>query len=318
MRIGIDLGGTKIECAAFGEGFVELFRRRVSTPRDDYDATLAAIAGLVRACEQETGRHGSVGIGIPGALSPATGLVKNSNSIWLNGRPLSTDLERALTRPLRFANDADCFALSEAADGAAAGADPVFGVIIGTGTGGGVVAHGRLVTGPNAIGGEWGHNPLPWPRADEWPGAPCYCGRTGCIETFLSGPGLLRDYLAGDDPGAPSGMPPDARAVAALAEAGHPRAVAALERYVERMSRALASVINLLDPEVIVLGGGLSNVARLYAAVPRLWGPWVFSDRVDTRLVPARHGDSSGVRGAARLWLEGLADAPDVASGAAG
>lgn len=299
MRIGIDLGGTKIECAAFDDTFIERFRRRVPTPRDDYDATLGAIAGLVRDCEQQTGRGGTVGIGIPGALSPATGLAKNANSTWLNGRPLASDLEAVLQRPLRFANDADCFALSEATDGAAAGATPVFGVIIGTGTGGGIVAHGRLVTGPNAIGGEWGHNPLPWPRPDEWPGAPCYCGRTGCIETFLSGPGLVRDYHTLPGSGA---APIDARAVVARAEEGEPAAVQALDRYVERMSRALASVINLIDPEVMVLGGGLSNVTRLYAEVPRLWGSWVFSDTVETRLAPARHGDSSGVRGAARLW----------------
>ncbi len=299
MRIGIDLGGTKIECVAFDEEFVERYRRRVRTPRDDYDATLGAIAGLVRVCERETGRGGTVGIGIPGALSPATGLAKNANSTWLNGRPLASDLEAILQRPLRFANDADCFALSEAFDGAAAGASPVFGVIIGTGTGGGIVVQGRLVTGPNAIGGEWGHNPLPWPRPEEWPGAPCYCGRTGCIETFLSGPGLVRDYHALPGAGA---APIDARGIVDRAEEGEPAAVHALDRYVERMSRALASVINLIDPAVIVLGGGVSNVSRLYAEVPRLWGSWVFSDTVATRLAPARHGDSSGVRGAARLW----------------
>jgi len=297
MRIGVDLGGTKIECAAFAPDGEELFRHRVPTPRHDYDATLKAIADLVAAAERTTGRTGSVGLGTPGAISPATGLIKNANSTWLNGRPLAQDLERLLARPLRCANDADCFALSEATDGAGVGAETVFGVIIGTGTGGGVVSRGRLLRGPNAIAGEWGHNPLPWPRAGEWPGPDCYCGRTGCIETFLSGPGLARDYRH-----APGGAEVDAVEIARRAEAGDAAAGAAVRRYTERMARALASVINLLDPEVIVLGGGMSNVGRLYEEVPAQWGPWVFSDRVDTRLVRARHGDASGVRGAAWLW----------------
>jgi fructokinase len=225
--------------------------------------------------------------------------VKNANSVWLNGRPLAADLERRLDRPLRFANDANCFALSEARDGAGAGARVVFGVIVGTGTGGGLVVDGRIWTGPNAIAGEWGHNPLPWPRDDEWPGPACYCRQTGCIETFLSGPGLARDHarVAGEHLEAP--------AIVARAAAGDAAAEATLARYEARMARALASLVNVLDPEVIVLGGGLSNLARLYDAVPRLWGASVFSDRVDTRLLPPVHGDTSGARGAAWLWEPG-------------
>jgi len=299
MRIGIDLGGTKIECAALDPEGSIIFRRRVATPRDDYEATLAAISRLVSHCEGETGRTGPVGLGHPGATSPATGLIKNANSTWLNGRPLREDLERLLGRPLRLANDANCFALSEATDGAAAGARVVFGVILGTGTGGGVVVGGRVLTGPNAVAGEWGHNPLPWPRPEELPGSACYCGRRGCIETFLSGPGLARDHAAN---ASPPGAVLDALAVTALARGGDPPAEATIGRYLERMSRALATVINLLDPDVIVLGGGMSNLDRLYEDVPRLWGSWTFSDRVDTRLCPATHGDSGGVRGAAWLW----------------
>jgi fructokinase len=295
MRIGIDLGGTKIEAIALADDGRELGRRRVPTPRQRYAATLAAITTLVEGMEREIGERGTVGIGMPGALSPATGLVKNANSVWLNGKPLAQDLARLLGRPLRFANDANCFALSEARDGAGEGARVVFGVIVGTGTGGGIVVDRRVLVGPNAIAGEWGHNPLPWPRDGEWPGPPCYCGRTGCIETFLSGPGLARDHAAA------TGQGLDAPAVAAGAAAGDPACEATLERYEERMARALASVVNLLDPDVVVLGGGLSALTRLYERVPRLWAPYVFSDRVDTRLVPARHGDSSGGRGAA--WL---------------
>jgi fructokinase len=253
------------------------------------------VAKLVDEIERELDVRGSVGIGMPGAISPASGLVKNANSVWLNERPLAQDLERFLDRPLRFANDANCFALSEATDGAAAGARAVFGVIVGTGTGGGLVVDQRIWTGPNAIAGEWGHNPLPWPRDEEWPGPPCYCGKSGCIETFLSGPGLAHDYSRA------TGREIPAHQLAALA-ASDPQAEAALTRYEERMARALAGVINVVDPEVIVLGGGMSNLERLYAAVPRLWGAYVFSDWVDTRLLPPRHGDSSGVRGAARLW----------------
>ncbi len=238
-----------------------------------------------------------MGIGTPGAISPATGLIKNANSTWLNGKPLARDLQRLIEREARFANDADCFALSEATDGAGAGAAVVFGVILGTGVGGGIVVDGRAVSGPNAICGEWGHNPLPWPAADELPGPDCYCGRAGCIETFVSGPALARDHQAA------SGSELDSREIAEMAEEGDPAAEATLQRYELRLARSLAGVINILDPDVIVLGGGLSNLTRLYERVPRLWDPFVFSDRVDTRLVPPRHGDSSGVRGAA--WLGG-------------
>ena len=273
-----------------------LARRRVPTPRDDYPATVETIARLVEEIEREAGPAAGVGLGIPGALSPATGLVKNANSVWLNGRPFSRDLESRLGRPLRFANDANCFALSEATDGAAAGARVVFGVILGTGTGGGVVVDGRALTGPNAIAGEWGHNPLPWPEDDERPGPACYCGRAGCIETFLSGPGLARDHRAR------TGHERTPEAIAAGAGGGDRACEESLARYEGRMARALASVINVVDPDVIVFGGGMSRLARLYENVPRLWGRFVFSDRVDTRLVPPKYGDASGVRGAAWLW----------------
>lgn len=327
MRIGIDLGGTKIEAIALGPSGEELFRRRIAAPRHDYEATLAAIAGLV----EEAGRHAggaggrpggpqetaggprsggpgpstttahppapaTVGLGTPGAISPATGLIKNANSTWLNGRPLQRDLEARLGRPIRIANDANCFALSEAVDGAAAGARVVFGVIVGTGTGGGIVVDRRPLMGVNAIAGEWGHNPLPWPSAEEWPGPPCYCGRTGCIETFLSGPGMAADHRRH------SGREMEAPEIVRLAASGDADAAATLERYAGRMARALASVINVLDPDVIVLGGGMSNLDFLYERVPQLWRPWVFSDRVDTPLLPPAHGDSGGVRGAAWLW----------------
>lgn len=296
MRIGIDLGGTKIEGIALADDGREIDRRRVPAPRGRYDDTIRAIVDLVSAIEHAAGDRGSVGVGIPGATSPATGLIKNANSTWLIGHRLDEDLARALARPVRLANDANCFALSEATDGAATGASIVFGVIIGTGTGGGLVINGQLVVGANAIAGEWGHNPLPAPKDDERPGPPCYCGRSGCIETFLSGPALARDYisLGGDDLAAVD--------VAARADAGDPRAITALERYEDRFARAIASIINVVDPDVIVLGGGLSNISRLYDRVPALWAPHVFSDRVATRLVRAKHGDSSGVRGAAWLW----------------
>jgi len=296
MRIGIDLGGTKIEGIAIADDGAERLRRRIPAPRGDYGKTLTAVAGLVHTIEGELGVQGTVGVGIPGTISPATGLIKNANSTWLIGRPLAEDLPRLLGRPVRLANDANCFALSEATDGAAAGAGVVFGVIVGTGTGGGVVVNGRVLTGANAIAGEWGHNPLPAPRAGESPGPPCYCGRRGCIETFLSGPALAREYAEA------GGASVTAQEVAARATAGEARALAVLEAYAERMARALASVMNLLDPDVIVLGGGLSNIDRLYERVPQLWSPHVFSDHVVTRLVRARHGDSSGVRGAAWLW----------------
>jgi fructokinase len=296
MRIGIDLGGTKIEGLAVAPDGREQHRMRVASPRGDYDATLHAIAAVVERIETAAGRRGRVGVGIPGAISPATGLVKNANSTWLIGRALREDLERRLERPVRVANDANCFTLSEAADGAAAGAETVFGVILGTGTGGGIAVRGRVLTGPNAIAGEWGHNPMPWPDDDERPGPACYCGRTGCIETFLSGPGLAREYARR------TGAALSATEIAARADGGEPVARDVLARYESRLARALASVVNVLDPDVIVLGGGLSRLARLYEAVPRLWGAWVFSDRVDTRLLPPAHGDSSGVRGAAWLW----------------
>ena len=293
MRIGIDVGGTKIEAIGLASDGTIRARRRIDAPRGDYDRTVKTLVDLVEAIELDTGERGSVGLGIPGTISPATGWIKNANSTWLNGQPLDRDLSRALNRPVRLANDANCFALSEATDGAAAGAGVVFGVILGTGCGGGVVVHGRLLTGANAVAGEWGHNGLPWPDATEWPGPPCYCGRQGCIETFLSGRGMQAAY--GD-----SSL--TAREIAESAAKGDARAAAAIERYATRLAKGLASVINVLDPDVIVLGGGLSNIDALYERVPQLWRDWVFSDRVDTRLVRARHGDSSGVRGAAWLW----------------
>jgi fructokinase len=292
----VDLGGTKIEAAALDDAGHVLARDRVPTPRDDYDGTLGAIVGLVRGLEQRFGAQARVGVGMPGSLSPATGLVRNANSTWLNGRTFGADLEGRLERPLRLENDANCFALSEATDGAGAGAHVVFGVILGTGVGGGVVVAGRPLTGVNAVAGEWGHNPLPAPREGETPGPPCYCGRRGCIETFCSGPALRADH---------GGGLPDAQAVVAAAGAGERSAEAALQRYEDRLARALGSVVNLLDPDVIVLGGGLSNLARLYEGVPRLLPAYVFSDVVRTRIVPPVHGDSSGVRGAAWLWPAG-------------
>jgi len=324
LRFGVDLGGTKIELIALDAGGREILRRRVPTPQHDYFATVAAVAALIQQAETELGQRGSVGVGTTGARSPATGLMKNCNSTCLNGKPLQQDLERALKRDVRLANDANCLALSEAADGAAAGADTVFGVILGTGVGGGVVVRGHVLNGVNAIAGEWGHSPLPWfqfaaapsdrastgqhPATGEailhpWPNpreldaAPArYCGKKGCIETWLSGPGFAADHVryGGED------LP--AHEIAQLANAGYGPCSATLARYEERLARALAGVINLLDPDVIVLGGGLSNIARLYDSVPRLWPRYVFSDRIDTKLVPPRHGDSSGVRGAAWLW----------------
>jgi fructokinase len=296
FRIGVDLGGTKIEAVALDRGGRELVRRRVATPRGDYPATLTAIVGLVNAIEADLGHRATVGVGTPGAISPATGLIKNANSTVLNGKSLDKDLETALGRPLRFANDSDCFALSEAADGGGRGARSVFGVIVGTGTGGGLVYDGRLIQGPNRIAGEWGHNPLPWPRDDERPGPRCYCGRSGCVEAFLSGPSFERDFSEREGETLP------AMTIAARAADGNAAARAALDRYVERMARALAVVINIFDPDVIVLGGGMSNVDALYREVPMQWRNWIFSDAIATRLVPPVHGDSSGVRGAARLW----------------
>jgi fructokinase len=292
LRIGIDLGGTKIEGIAL-DGHTEVARLRVSTPRGDYAQTLEAIGSLVELLERDTS-GATVGVGIPGTLDPGTGLVKNANSVWLIAKPLLQDLEQRLGRSVRIENDANCFAISEAADGAAAGRDVVFGVIAGTGVGGGIVVGGRVLTGPNGVAGEWGHNPLPWAGDDEVPGPSCYCGRRGCIETFLSGPALERE------------MAVPTKAIVAMAGAGDAIADAALCRYERRMARALAAVINILDPDVIVLGGGMSNIDRLYATVPSLWNEWVFGaggDReVRTSLVRSAHGDSSGVRGAAWLW----------------
>ncbi|MBV8031678.1 MAG: ROK family protein [Betaproteobacteria bacterium] len=273
VRVGIDLGGTKIEAIALDPSGREVFRKRVASPRDVYEDTVNAIVALALEAEQAAGTPASVGVGIPGSLSRATGLVKNANSTWLNGRPLKQDLEARLGREVRIENDANCFAVSEAVDGAGAGAEIVFGVILGTGVGGGIAIRGEAITGINAIAGEWGHNALPLPQAEDLPLRPCYCGRAGCIETYLSGPAMQRD--------------------------------ANLELYCRRLARSLAMVINILDPDVIVLGGGVSNVDALYEAVPKLWLGHVFSDRVATRLVRAKYGDSSGVRGAAWLWGRG-------------
>ena len=296
MRLGVDLGGTKIEIAALDHAGAVRHRERVATPKDDYPGTLEAVAGLVEGAERALGARGTVGIAMPGAISLATGRVKNANSTWLNGRPLKQDLERRLAREVRLANDANCFALSEAIDGAGRGANVVFGVILGTGVGGGIVAHGRILEGANSIAGEWGHNPLPLPRAEDHPLPLCYCGRRACIETYLSGPGLSADHARASGERAP------ADEIAHRAEEGDAACAATLERYGGRLARALASVINVLDPDAIVLGGGLSAIARLYEEVPRRWGEHVFSDEVRTRLVPPVHGDASGVRGAAWLW----------------
>ena len=295
LRLGIDLGGTKIELIALSDSGVELLRLRRPTPQGDYRGTLDTIQSLVDEAENRLKSHGTLGIGTPGALSKATGRLKNSNSTCLNGRALLEDLETLLKRPIQMANDADCFTLSEATDGSAAACPVVFGVILGTGVGGGIMAYGRLLEGPNAIAGEWGHNPLPWPRQDEWPGPECYCGRTGCIETFLSGPSLARTYFT------VSGLTLDAREIIDRAATGDEGCEQIMRQYEDRLARALSHVINLLDPHAIVLGGGLSNGDRLYENVPKLWEQYVFSDRVDTRLMPPRFGDSSGVRGAA--WL---------------
>ena len=301
IRVGIDLGGTKIERIALDDKGAILDRRRVATPTGDAEATIAAVRDLVTAIEARLGAAADprtpIGIATPGSLSPRSGLLRNSNSTCLNGQPLDQLLAAALNRPVRLANDANCFALSEVRDGAGAGAQTVFGVILGTGVGGGIAIDGRIVEGRNGNAGEWGHNPLPWPTDDERPGAPCYCGRHGCIETFLSGPGMARDHAERHFvPGL------DAGAIFTRALAGEPAAATSVARYIDRLARALATVINLLDPDVIVLGGGLSNVAALYDEVPAIWQRWIFSDVVTTRLVPPVHGDSSGVRGAAWLW----------------
>ena len=297
MRIGVDLGGTKIEAIALGGGGGGdvLARQRVATP-PSYDGTLDAIVRLVRGVEEEAGQRGTIGVGVPGVVVPTTGLVKNANSTWLIGQPLERDLSRMLNRPIRTMNDANCFALSEAADGAGAGASVVFGVILGTGVGGGIVVDGRCLVGPNLIAGEWGHNPLPWMTADEFPGPPCYCGKIGCIESFLSGPGFERDHAYR------SGRSERSRDVVIAASLGDEDAVKSVALYHDRLARALASVINLLDPDVVVLGGGMSNLPGLAPAVTPLLLKYVFSDSVKTRVVANAHGDSSGVRGAAWLW----------------
>jgi fructokinase len=299
VRIGIDLGGTKIEAIALDDSGAVLHRQRIATPAGDYRATIDAIAALVFSIERDLGQTGTVGVGSPGALSLRTGLLKNSNSTALNGKPLDRDLSRALGRRIRLENDANCFALSEAIDGAAREAAMVFGVILGTGVGGGLVVNRHLISGRNAVAGEWGHNPLPWPRADEWPGPPCYCGKTGCIETLISGPALTREMQAR------SGRTIAAREIAAAAEAGDADCREIMTLLEDRLARGLAMVVNIFDPDRIVLGGGLSNVDRLYTALAPLISRYAFSDGVDTVVTRAAFGDSSGVRGAAWLWPAG-------------
>lgn len=296
IKIGIDLGGTKIEGIALSETGEEIFRHRVSTPQGDYQATLQCVADLITSIELDVGEKGSIGICTPGALSPATGLLRNSNSVCMNSKPVFTDLQELLQRDIRIANDANCFALSEATDGAAKEASVVFGVIIGTGTGAGVVIDKKVLVGPNAIAGEWGHNPLPWPEDYELPGPECYCGKHGCIETWLSGPGIVRDHELHNN------IFIDAETLDRQARFGDEDADETLQRYENRMARSLAHVINILDPDTIVLGGGMGNIKRLYENVPKIWGDYVFSDVVNTQLVAPVHGDSSGVRGAAWLW----------------
>jgi len=301
LRIGVDLGGTKIEAVALDLAGDVLGRRRVATPAHDYDAILRAIAALVHELELETGRRGTVGIGTPGAVSTRTGLVKNSNTTGLNGKPLVEDLSKALQRSVRVENDANCFALSEAVDGAGAGVKTVFGVILGTGVGGGIVVDGKPIAGRNRVAGEWGHNPLPWMKPDEYPGRPCYCGHDGCVETFLSGPALAFDYKSR------SGQDLDGAQIAALADRGDAVALETLAAYQERLARALAGVVNLLDPDVIVLGGGVSNIARIYDGLGKMVEQRAFTDALDTKILPNVHGDSGGVRGAAWLWGAGEA-----------
>ena len=298
-RIGIDLGGTKIEGIALDENGVELVRQRIATPEGDYQGTLATIKLLIEQLESNIKQEATIGICTPGALSFASssvGLLKNSNSVCMNGKPVHQDLEVLLQRPVKITNDANCFALSEATDGAARGADIVFGVIVGTGVGAGIVVNGQVLNGANAIAGEWGHNPLPWPEADELPGLPCYCGKNGCIETFLSGPGMSKNYEMN------TGHVLTSRQIVEQADQGDEDCEQALQRYERRMAKGLAHVINILDPDVIVLGGGMGNIQRLYSNVPKLWGDYVFSDVVSTKLLPPEYGDSSGVRGAAWLW----------------
>ncbi len=296
MRIGVDVGGTKLEAAILDQGSRIVSRRRIPTPDGDYEAALAAIVNLVTAIEADFGGTHSVGLGIPGTISPVSGRIKNAYNSPFNGHAFDKDLEDRLGRPIRMMNDANCFALSEARDGAAAGADTVFGAIIGTGCGGGIVIDGKPLTGHNAIAGEWGHNPLPWPESGESPGLDCQCGRRGCIETFISGTGLTRQHAAA------TGRQMTAEEIVAAAESGDTDSEQSLARYETRLARGLAAVINLIDPDVIVLGGGMSNLARLYRTIPEMWSQWIFSDHVETRLLAPEYGDSSGVRGAAWLW----------------
>jgi len=295
MRLGLDLGGTKIEVVALDSSEQERLRRRVATPQGDYVATLQAIVDLILGAEADLACRATVGLGIPGSLSVQSGSVRNANSTCLNGQPLQADLERMLERAVRIENDANCLALSEATDGAAEGAAVAFGVILGTGVGGGLVVNGQLISGRNRIAGEWGHNPLPWPNSTEWDGPPCWCGRRGCLETWLSGPALAASYS----------QSADAIALEAAAEAGDHLAIQVLDLWLDRCARALASIVNVIDPDVIVLGGGLSKIRDLPTRLQTYWEPWIFSDRVETRIVTARYGDSSGVRGAARLWPSG-------------
>jgi fructokinase len=300
IRIGIDLGGSKIEVVAMDNSGQELLRRRIPTPQGDYAAILNAIVELVHHTETQTGTDCTIGVGTPGALSRATGKLKNSNSTCLNGTAILDDLERLIGRPVRMSNDANCFALSEAIDGSGAKASVIFGVIAGTGCGAGIVINGSVLTGLHGVAGEWGHNPLPWATEEERPGPDCYCGKKGCIETYLSGPGMARDHRIS------TGRKLRPETIVQRASSGDAASEATMARYEDRMARALAHVINILDPDVIVLGGGMSNIARLYENVPKLWGRYVFSDVVETKLLPARHGDSSGVRGAAWLWSAGM------------
>ncbi len=296
MRIGIDLGGTKIEAIALDDDGTTLLRRRVPTPAGDYARTLGAVAGLVTTAESELGRKGTVGVATPGSISPQSGLIRNSNSTVLIGKPLDRDLSELLGRAVRLENDANCFALSESVDGAGADATVVFGVILGTGVGAGVVVGRQIMAGRNGIAGEWGHNPLPWPRDDERPGPACYCGKRGCVETFLNGAALARDYRAR------TGTDLIAEEIALAAEAGDGTAVECLARYQDRLARGLASIINVIDPDVVVLGGGLSNIGRLYVGLGARIEAHAFADGIDTPVRRAEHGDSSGVRGAAWLW----------------
>ena len=296
MRIGVDIGGSKIEIQALDAAGNMRLRRRQPTPHNGYNEAVGKLAGMILAAEREVGENCSIGIGIPGTPRPRTGLVENSHNTPYNERPLQADLERLLARKLRMENDANCLALSEACDGAARGYRLAFAAVLGTGAGGGIVHAGRILSGANGLSGEWGHNPLPWMQPDEYPGPPCYCGRKGCIEQFVSGPAMSADHLAA------TGVSLDPAAIGSLAETGNAAAAATLERYAQHLARALAHVINLLDPEVIVLGGGLSNLRALYRRVPELWNDYVYGGSADTPLVPAVHGDASGVRGAARLW----------------